>query len=111
MIIEGFGDYYKKEKGVFYEGKCYLKTKTDHFKSHWAVLDGNEILFYRKQGEDDSRVMHILACAFIQEISTEKDPDTNVNYYPIKIFLPPVKSRIIYFETIEQQQDWTKKLK
>jgi len=64
-IIEGFGDYQKKEKGVFYEGKCYLKTKTDHFKSHWAVLDGNEILFYRKQGEEESRVMHILACTFV----------------------------------------------
>jgi len=50
---------------VFYEGKCFLKTKTDHFKSHWAVLDGNDILFYRKQGEEQSRVMHILACTFI----------------------------------------------
>jgi hypothetical protein len=43
--------------------------------------------------------MHILACTFIQEIPTEKDPDTNSNFYPVKIFLPPIKSRILYFDT------------
>lgn len=84
---------------MFYEGKCFLKTKTDHFKSHWAVVDGNEIFFYRKQGEEQSRVMHCLASTFIQEIPTEKDPETGNSVYPVKILLPPNKSRILYFDT------------
>ena len=52
QVMEGFGNYHKQSKGIFFEGRCYLKTKTDHFKSHWAVLDGNEIFCFRKQSEE-----------------------------------------------------------
>lgn len=83
---------------MFLEGKCYLKTKTDHFKSHWAVLEGNEIFCYRRKGDDVHRVMHCLSGTFIQEIPTERCPDTNNTVYPVKVVLPPNKSRILYFE-------------
>lgn len=47
-IHEGFGLEPTEEKhAVFMEGVCYLKTKTDRFKEHWAVLNGNEIYCYR----------------------------------------------------------------
>ena len=65
QVIEGFGNYQEKEQGVFLEGKCFLKTKTDHFKSHWAVLEGNEIFCYRRRGDEAHRVMHCLAGTFI----------------------------------------------
>lgn len=55
--------------------------------------------------------MHCLASTFIQEIPTERDPETGNNVYPVKILLPPSKSRILYFDTLDQQQEWTKKLK
>ena len=47
-IHEGFGSTNGDgQEGVFLEGECYLKTKTDRFKEHWAVLNGNEIFCYR----------------------------------------------------------------
>jgi hypothetical protein len=64
-IIQGFGNYEKKKKGIFFEGKCFLKTKTDHLKTHWVVVDGNEVFCYRKQGDGDHRVMHCLAGTFV----------------------------------------------
>lgn len=44
--MERFGEYEEKEENVF-GGTCYLKTKTDRYKEHWAVLAGNELYFYR----------------------------------------------------------------
>ena len=47
-IHEGFADEHSAgEEPTFMEGPCYLKTKTDRFKEHWAVLNGNEIFCYR----------------------------------------------------------------
>ena len=96
--------------GVFYESRCLLKTKTDNFKSHWVVLEGNEIFCYRKKGDQQHRVMHCLAGTFIQEIPSEKDPVSNIDIYPVKIVLPPNKSRILYFDNQDQQVTWKKKL-
>ena len=76
-----------------------MKTKTDRFKEHWAVLLGNDIFCYRSQGDKKHRVMHCLAGTFIKEISEEKCPDTGKNFYPVKIVLPPNKSRILYFDS------------
>ena len=46
--MEGFGELpHETTPNVFLEGICYLKTKTDRFKEHWAVLNGNEIFCYR----------------------------------------------------------------
>ena len=47
-ILEGFGEHPNVEAPtIFMEGVCFLKTKTDRFKEHWAVLNGNEIFCYR----------------------------------------------------------------
>ncbi len=46
-IHEGFADEPQADDPTFMEGPCYLKTKTDRFKEHWAVLNGNEIFCYR----------------------------------------------------------------
>jgi hypothetical protein len=88
------------------EGVCYLKTKTDRFKKHWAVLNGNEIFCYREAGDTKPRVMHCLAGTFVKEIPSEECPDTNRLLYPVKIVLPPNKSRILYFESNESQKEW-----
>jgi len=96
-ILDGFVQYEKQD--FFYEGSCFLKTKTDRFKDHWAVLNGNEIFCYRDQTEKQFRVMHSLAGTFTKELPAEKDPDSDKLYYPVKIVLPPGKSRILYFDT------------
>jgi len=88
------------------EGACLLKTRTDRFKEHWAVVVGRDLLCFRKQGDADYRVMHCLAATFVQECSTEVDPDTNAVLYPVKVVLPPNKSRILYFTSQETQKRW-----
>ena len=45
--------------------------------------------------------MHCLAGTFIKEIPAEKCPDTDKYFYPVKIVLPPNKSRILYFDSAE----------
>ena len=92
------------------EGACYLKTKTDRFKEHWAVLNGNEIFCYRSATDNRSRVMHCLAGTFVKEIAEERCPETNRTLYPVKVVLPPNKSRILYFDTVDQQKRWMQML-
>jgi hypothetical protein len=89
-----------------FETPCFLKTKTNNYKSHWALLEGNDIFCYRRQGDTDQRVMHSLAGTFVQEIPSEECSDTNVTFYPVKIVLPPNKSRILYFDKLEVQKEW-----
>lgn len=48
-IFESFGNLEKFEKENYLAGICFLKTKTDKFKDHWAVLNGGEIFCYRDQ--------------------------------------------------------------
>ena len=97
-ILEGFGEHSNEMKSnVFLEGTCFLKTKTDRFKEHWAVLNGNEIFCYRNMQDTKSRVMHCLAGTFVKEIQEEICPETRNKLYPVKIVLPPNKSRILYF--------------
>jgi hypothetical protein len=44
--LQGFGEYDANE-GQTFEGQCFLKTKTDRYKEHWAVMVGNELYCYR----------------------------------------------------------------
>ena len=39
------------------------------------------------------------------------NPDTNQFLYPVKIVLPPNKSRILYFGSIESQAKWVKTIR
>lgn len=128
--MEGFGgfeDADSEEDIVEHEGFCYLKTKTDSYKKHWIVLSGNEIRFYRKQGDDDHKVMHCLAGTYLKEVTmdeiSEKSKSTVKRsmmsetakassknkakkeeeaakariYFPVKLVIPPNKSRLMFF--------------
>lgn len=107
QIFEGFGCASEGEQEAnFMEGPCFLKTKTDRFKEHWAVLNGNEIFCYRSAHDHKSRVMHCLAGTFVKEIADENCPETGRVLYPVKIVLPPNKSRILYFDSQDQQKRW-----
>ena len=108
-ILEGFGNQAHQQEDpddTFMEGPCYLKTKTDRFKEHWAVLNGNEIYCYRHSQDTKSRVMHCLAGTFVKEIAEEECPETKRMLFPVKIVLPPNKSRILYFDTVDKQKAW-----
>lgn len=111
-ILEGFAEApdYEGDNTIFKEGPCYLKTKTDRFKEHWAVLNGNEIFCYRNAQDTKSRVMHCLAGTFVKDLPEERCPETGRTLYPVKIVLPPNKSRILYFDSLDQQKVWTSML-
>jgi len=66
---------------------------------------------FRNEGDNDQRVMHCLAGTFIQETQPEMNPDTGSYLYPVKIVLPPNKSRILYFGSIECQAKWLKSIR
>lgn len=75
IVLEGFGgfeDADSAEEIVEHRGHCYLKTKTESYKKHWMVLQGNEIRFYRKQGEEEHKVMHCLAGTYLKEITMDE---------------------------------------
>lgn len=55
--------------------------------------------------------MHILTGTFIKEMACEHSEAEEQDIYPIKIVLPPNKSRILYFLTKETQALWLKKLR
>jgi len=50
--------------------------------------------------------MHCLAGTFIKEINEESCPDTGKLFYPVKIVLPPNKSRILYFDSKDSAKAW-----
>ena len=122
-MLEGFGGFEDADSAediVEHQGHCYLKTKAESYKKHWMVLQGNEIRFYRKQGEEEHKVMHCLAGTYLKEITmddlsekssakssskqskvTETATDKGKNYFPIKLVIPPNKSRIVFFSKQE----------
>jgi hypothetical protein len=96
--LQGFGDYEAHNENCF-ESQCYLKTKTDRYKEHWAIITGNDLYCYRQKNDKDHRVMHSLIGTFIKEIESEVSQSENCTLYPVKIVLPPNKSRILYFKS------------
>jgi len=96
--LQGFGEIQAHQDRVF-EGQCYLKTKTDRYKEHWSVLAGNELYCYRQKGDTDHRVMHSMIGTFIKEMPKEFSNSENSDLFPVKVVLPPNKSRILYFKS------------
>lgn len=59
--------------------------------------------------------MHCLSGTYLKEISDEmlaesNDSSTNHQFYPVKIAIPPNKSRIVYFYTQGEQTLWVQRL-
>jgi len=74
-----------------------LKTKSDKFKGHWAMIMGNELYCYRDKDDTVHRVMHCLVGTFIKELPEENSGGDTL--WPVKIVIPPNKSRVLYFKT------------
>jgi hypothetical protein len=106
MILDNFSVSRPSISAPVIEAGCFLKTRTDRFKEHWAQVVGRDLLCFRKQGDIDYRVMHCLTGTYVEECKTESNPDGGSLLYPVKIVLPPNKSRILYFTEKAQQQVW-----
>lgn len=72
---------------------------------------GNELYCYRSKKDAGYRVMHCLVGTFIKEMEPESCPSSAQVFYPIKVMLPPNKSRIFYFETVQLQKKWMNQIK
>ena len=110
-VHDGFLDTDNSTEVVNYEGQCYLKTKTDSYKKHWMVLLGNELYFQKRKGDKDHKVMHCLTGTYLKEMNeetnssqagSEKEGGGAKKYYPIKIVIPPNKSRLVFFSTRQE---------
>ena len=95
------------------EGLCYLKTKTENFKKHWMMLVGNELYFYRKKGDMEHKVMHCLAGTYLKDLKEEKIEvrgEQSAQLWPVKIVIPPNKSRLVFFPSEVEHQTWVDKM-
>jgi len=118
QVLEGFGDFAEDEPIMHHEGCCFLKTKTESFKKHWMVIIGNELYFYRKRGETEHKVMHCLTGTYLRDVAVDEISSKNSSksgsrngqkrksYYPVKIVIPPNKSRLVFFATVDEQHQW-----
>ena len=133
MVYDGFAGNQDDEDTAEltkHEDYCYLKTKSETYKKHWMVLLGNELYFYRKKGDTEHKVMHVLTGTYIRdttmdELSSKKSKSSkgsqkdesekgsrsssrkNPNYHPLKIVIPPNKSRIIFFSKPDDATKWS----
>ena len=71
QYLDNFGTSGKNENENSFEGECYLKTRADRFKTHWAIIMGNELYCFRNKDDAVHRVMHSLAGTFIKELLEE----------------------------------------
>lgn len=69
---------------------------------HWCLLTGNELYCYRQKADIENgephRVMHSLIGTFIKQMPAEMSQSEGCLLYPVKIVLPPNKSRLLYFK-------------
>lgn len=55
--------------------------------------------------------MHSLVGTFIKELPAEESQSENCLLYPVKIVLPPNKSRLLYFKDEKQMKMWGEKMR
>jgi hypothetical protein len=112
LVIDDFSATQERESKphVMLEGDCYLKTKSERFKKHWAVLVGNELFCYRQKDDPMYLLMHSLAGTFVKDMPEEIVPNQGVSLWPVKIILLPTMSRILYFKTKDEQMQWVQSM-
>jgi len=76
------------------------------------VVVGQDLYCYKQQSDQKKHtLMHNLANSYVHiseeeiEVSGGRGEE-NIKYWPLKIILPPSKSRTICFETKEEMQMW-----
>ena len=94
--LQGFGEISSLNK----EGPIYLKTKSDKHKEFNCVLAGTDLFFYRRKTDSEHHVMHSLVGTFVKKEESEGE------MWSLKIVIPPSKSRLLFFKTQDEQEDW-----
>jgi hypothetical protein len=58
----------------------------------------NEIYFYKEQGDPTHQIMHCLVGTYLK-LGDKEISDDYGELYPIRIILPPNKSRVVFLQT------------
>jgi Protein kinase domain len=111
-VIENFSptSNLMDRKQIHIQGDCYLKTKNEKFKKHWIVIMGNELYCYKSAEETEHLLMHTLVGTFAKDMPEETAPEFNVKFWPLKVIIPPGKSRVLYFAMQSEKDRWLRAL-
>ena len=75
------------------------------------VVEGCEVFWYKSVNDLIPQIMHSLVGTFAKLLTEEAASDLgNQTVWPVKIILPPNKSRFIYFESQDEQKLCLEKL-
>ena len=115
-LHQGYGNYFDFiNESESMQGYCLLKTKADRYKEHWCQIQGNELYCYRSFQDFNlgfaHKVMHSIVGTFIKEMPSEYSESEGCLLFPLKIILPPNKSRLLYFKDSQLCREWIACLK
>jgi len=91
------------------QGEVFLKTNSGLFKKRFCLVMGNEIYFQKSQDSLKHDFMHCLTGTFLD--IPEKVEVEGQSYFPIKVQIGAVKSRVLYLDSLEKREAWEAVLK
>ena len=110
QIVDGFIRNEPEEASLI-ETHCYIRNTQDQFKQYWCTIKGKELFCYKEKNAEKCEVMHSLANIFVESSDPFVAKDLNVTLYPVRIVLAKTKLRILYFDSKEKYEEFTKILK
>ena len=87
---------------------CYLKTKTNRFKRHIFVVRDGTILFYRRVEDENAVQSHPIKKSHLRlakPLKVDNESTESAVFYPVQVDVPPDRTRLLYFQTQELQQE------
>lgn len=81
---------------------CFLKTKRGQFKKHYMQICDNNILFYRRLTDTESRQAHPLGECHLRLAKPQHFEDGKGGlkvFYPVQADIPPDRTRLLYFDS------------
>ena len=103
LISEMFVKHYAEAKPT-----CFLKTKVKTFEQHTMLLSQSEIKFVPMDGSPDK--VFQLSGTHIKQGLSERDPESQLLLYSMKLALTKNRSCYVYFESKAQRGEQINKL-
>jgi serine/threonine protein kinase len=95
------------------QGEIYLKSQNANFKKRFGMVMGNELYCQKYENSQKHDFMHCLSGTFIDipERIQNKTTSGPAFYYPLKIQIGQVKTRVLYLDSANKQKLWYNVLK
>ena len=91
--------------------ECFLQTKTSRFRRHFVKVQGREVQFLRSHSDPKPVIVHSLTATALQTLPPFSPvgfdvvggcADTLI-FFPLKLHIPPSKSRVIYLTSEDKR--------